>query len=94
MSVSPSVSRTSVCPSVFRFRMKTSGHRWIFTRLDVCIGVVWAGFVDVLAELSARDTMVAGCCSLAFLLSCKLHCKNECVFCNVVCQKALTQVQN
>ena len=33
-----------------------------------CLGLVWgcwwAVFVDVLAELSARDTMVAGCCSL------------------------------
>ena len=38
--------------------------------------------------------MVAGSCSLAFLLSCKLHCENECVFCNVVCQKSLTKVQN
>ena len=49
MSVRPSVRPTSVhrtsirpsmCPSIFHFRMITSKHQWIFTKLGMCIDIV------------------------------------------------------
>ena len=42
------VSRPSVRPSVFRFRMITSKPQWIFTKLGMCIDIVeiWFGIAN------------------------------------------------
>ena len=43
-----SVSRTSVCLSIFRFQMIMSKHPWIFTKLGTCIDIVeiWFGIAN------------------------------------------------
>ena len=71
-SVRPSVSR----PSVRRFRFpdhNLSKHRWIFTKVGMCIDIVeiWFGIANaqrqMFTELCARDTIMAGYYSLTFL---------------------------
>ena len=74
--VCPSVSRTSVHPSIcFSFPDEDlSKHHWIFTKLGMCIDImeIWFGidngkFHQIFKELSARDTIMAGYYSLKFL---------------------------
>ena len=47
LSIHRSVRR-HVRPSIFRFRMITSKHQWIFTKLGVCIDIVdiWFGIAN------------------------------------------------
>ena len=61
LDVRVSVLRQSyVCPSVFRFRMRTwSKHQWIFTKLGMCIDIVkiWFGIAN--ADFQAGPTFPA-----------------------------------
>ena len=60
LSVRPSVSRTSVRPSVFSFPDDNlSKHQWIFTKLGMCIDIVeiWFGIANGQVSLSARDIL-------------------------------------
>ena len=93
LSVHPSVVRISF-PDENELASMDFHQTWCMHWCCWGLGLLVGEFRRCLTELSARDTMMAGCCSLAILLSCRLHCENECVICNVVCHKSLTQVQN
>ena len=74
VSVRPSVSRTSI-HLFFVSGDNLSKHKWIFTKLGMCIDIVeiWLGiaigqFCQSFTKLSARDTTMAGYYSSMFLL--------------------------
>ena len=48
MSVCLSVRPSVVHPSIFRFRMITCKHQWIFTKVGMCIDTVeiWFGIAN------------------------------------------------
>ena len=48
MSACPAFHSSVSRPSVFLFRMITSKHQWIFTKLGMCIDIMesWFGFVN------------------------------------------------
>ena len=47
-SVCLSVHQSYLSPSIFRFRMITSKHQWIFNKLGMCIDIVefWFGIAE------------------------------------------------
>ena len=71
MSILPSVIHLSVCFSFPDDNL--SKHQWIFTKLGMCIDIADLGllmdkFCQIVAELSAHNTIMAGYYSLTFLL--------------------------
>ena len=89
-SVHPSFVRPSVRPYFVSGWKRVDidgfspGLVYALVLLGSGLGLLVGGFRRCLAKLSARDTM------MAFLLSCKLHCKNECVFCNAACHNPVS----